>query len=86
MSKPIGGITLEDENLMFEKPRTSSINPRYLYLLENEKPMTREFLDRVWGDWTPEEIKADEIFWRGYHEEQCQLEIEREARHEKDWE
>jgi hypothetical protein len=46
-----------------------SINPKYAHLLKTAKPATRASVERVWGDWTPQELEADEAYW---HERQLQ--------------
>ncbi len=41
-----------------------SINPKYAHLLVNAKPADPRDLERIWTEWTPEELEADNAYWR----------------------
>lgn len=58
------GVTVQLEDLVGELSEvTQTINPRLAQLLKHAKPATAEQLQRVWTDWTPEELAADDQYW-----------------------
>jgi hypothetical protein len=60
---------LEEFDVSQEALQNSGINPKYAHLIENAKPFTKDDLDRVWSEWTPEELDADKKFWSGRERE-----------------
>jgi hypothetical protein len=54
---------LEEFDASQEASQKSGINPKYAYLLEHAKPFTEDDLNKVWSEWTPEELEADKQFW-----------------------
>ena len=58
------GAHVQLEDLMTELPEpTQIIHPRLAELLKHAKPATAEQLQRVWTEWTPEELAADDQYW-----------------------
>jgi hypothetical protein len=64
---------LEESDVSNEINQKSGINPKYAYLLENAKPFTKDDLDKVWSEWTPEELEADKQFWSDREREKVLL-------------
>jgi hypothetical protein len=64
---------LEDSDVSNEAIQKSGINPKYAYLLENAKPVTKDDLDKVWSEWTSKELEADKQFWSDREREKVLL-------------
>lgn len=70
------GERVQVQDLIEQMPESAlSINPKYAHLLKDAQPVTRAALERVWQQWTPEEIDSDDAYWAA-REREKQLMLE----------